>query len=57
VRPSRDRVRHIAYWLTVLAVAVILGVAAPQFFFLGFWEMAPLVFAASWLAPKVLGRR
>jgi hypothetical protein len=57
VRPSRDRVRHVAYWLTVLAVAITLGVVAPQFFLLGFWEMAPLVFVASWLAPKVLGRR
>jgi hypothetical protein len=57
VRPSRDRVRHVAYWLTVLAVAITLGVAAPQFFLLGFWEMAPLVFVASWLAPKVFGRR
>ncbi|MDX6532604.1 MAG: hypothetical protein QOJ13_2899 [Gaiellales bacterium] len=47
----------VAYWLIVLAIAIALGVAAPQFFLLGFWEMAPIVFVASWLAPKVLGRR
>jgi hypothetical protein len=46
-----------AYWFVVLAVAIALGVAAPQFFLLGFWEMAPIVFVASWLAPKVLGHR
>lgn len=41
------------YWLIVLAVAIGLGVAAPALFLLGFWEMAPLVLLASWLAPKV----
>ena len=37
----------------MLAFAVALGVAAPALFLLGFWEMAPLVFVATWLAPKV----
>jgi hypothetical protein len=37
----------------VLRVAVSLGVSAPAFFLLGFWEMAPLVLFATWLAPKL----
>jgi len=37
----------------VLAIAVSLGVSAPAFFLLGFWEMAPLVLFATWLAPKL----
>jgi hypothetical protein len=50
----RDRRLHpVTYWLIVLAIGVTLGFIAPAFFLLGFWEMAPLVFAATWLAPKV----
>ena len=52
--PPRDRrLNPVLYWLCVLAFAVSLGVAAPALFLLGFWEMAPLVFVATWLAPKV----
>ena len=52
--PPRDRrLPPVLYWLCVLAFAVSLGVAAPALFLLGFWEMAPLVFVATWLAPKV----
>ena len=52
--PPRDRrLPAPVYWLAVLAFAVALGVAAPALFLLGFWEMAPLVFVATWLAPKV----
>ena len=52
--PPRDRrLSPVLYWLCVLALAVSLGVAAPALFLLGFWEMAPLVFVATWLAPKV----
>lgn len=47
------RLHPVTYWLIVLAIAVTLGVIAPAFFLLGFWEMAPLVYAATWLAPKV----
>jgi len=49
--------RAAAYWGIAFVVAIVLGVAVPQLFLLGFWEMAPLVFVFSWLAPKVLGRR
>lgn len=48
--------RGAAYWATALAIAIVLGVALPQFFLLGFWEMAPIVLVFSWLAPKVIGR-
>ena len=40
--PDR-RLHPVVYWLIVLAIAVALGVSAPAFFLLGFWEMAPLV--------------
>ena len=52
-RHDRRRLPLWLYWLIVLAVAIGLGVAAPALFLLGFWEMAPLVLLASWLAPKV----
>jgi fatty acid desaturase len=50
--PDR-RLNPVVYWLIVLAIAVCLGVAAPALFLLGFWEMAPLVLLATWLAPKL----
>ena len=50
--PDR-RLHPVVYWLIVLAIAVALGVSAPAFFLLGFWEMAPLVLFATWLAPKL----
>lgn len=49
--------RSAAYWAIAFVIAIVLGVALPQLFLLGFWEMAPLVFVFTWLAPKVLGRR
>jgi hypothetical protein len=49
----RRRLPSWLYWSTVLGIAVVLGVAAPALFLLGFWEMAPLVLLASWLAPKI----
>jgi len=52
-RHDRRRLPLWLYWPIVLAVAIALGVAAPALFLLGFWEMAPLVLLASWLAPKV----
>jgi fatty acid desaturase len=50
--PDR-RLHPVVYWLIVLAIAVSLGVSAPALFLLGFWEMAPLVLLATWLAPKL----
>jgi hypothetical protein len=50
--PDR-RLHPVVYWLIVLAIAVALGVSAPAFFLLGFWQMAPLVLFATWLAPKL----
>jgi hypothetical protein len=50
---GRRRLPLWLYWLIVLAIAVGLGVLAPAFFLLGFWEMIPLVLLATWLAPKV----
>ncbi|HEY0389407.1 MAG TPA: hypothetical protein VGC71_13280 [Gaiellales bacterium] len=50
---SDRRISPVRYWLCVVALAVCAGVAAPALFLLGFWEMAPLVFVATWLAPKV----
>ena len=50
---DRRRLPLWLYWLVVLVIAVGLGVLAPAFFLLGFWEMVPLVLLATWLAPKV----
>jgi hypothetical protein len=51
--PPDRRLPPLIYWLAVLVIAVALGALAPAFFLLGFWEMAPLVLLATWLAPKV----
>lgn len=42
-----------AYWIAAGLVYILLGVAGPQFFLLGFWEAIPYVFAATWLARRL----
>ena len=56
--PDR-RLHPVVYWLIVLAIAVCLGVSAPAFFLLGFWEMAPLVllYELSIMLSRVVYRR
>jgi hypothetical protein len=54
--PRRSGRATIAYWLVAGVIYAALGAAYPPAFLLGFWESLIFVFAATALAPKVLGR-
>ena len=56
--PSLATVRRnrlsVAYWTLAVLVYALLGVWFQPFFLLGFWECLPFLFAATWLAGRLL---